>query len=105
MKIYSFLQIGDYHQNHCEDFFLSYSISDEKHLLAVMDGCSSGTNSFFASALFGKILKKCCIEIAYLEFSTGEIFGLKTFQKDLLKRFFENLKFYKNHLQNADNIL
>lgn len=104
MKIHSFLQIGDYHQNHCEDFLLSYSISEEKHLLAVMDGCSSGTDSFFASSLFAKILKKCCIELAYLEFSSRKNFSLKAFQKEVLKMLFEELKYLKNklHLQREE---
>jgi len=90
--------MGDFHQNFCEDALLSFSISNEKHLLAVMDGCSSGTDSHFASALISKILKKVCIELAYLEFSKREIFTLKEFQKRTLEGLFENLKLQRNQL-------
>jgi len=90
--------MGDFHQNFCEDALLSFSISNEKHLLAVMDGCSSGTDSHFASALIGKILKKVYIELSYLEFSKRESISLKEFQKRTLKGLFENLKLQRNQL-------
>lgn len=67
MNIYSVLQIGDYHINHCEDFLITKKIGSNKILCAVMDGCSTAMESQFASALFGKILRKICIEKGYKE--------------------------------------
>ncbi|WP_165790581.1 hypothetical protein [Chryseobacterium sp. MYb7] len=38
MNLYSTLQIGDYHINHCEDDLLIKKISSDKIICAVMDG-------------------------------------------------------------------
>ena len=101
MQIYSHLQMGDYHTNFCEDALLSISINNKIHLLAVMDGCSSGKESHFASTLIGKFLKKQAIQISYREFSEGKSFSLKALQKIILEGLFQDLKHFKNrnHLE------
>lgn len=48
MNLYSTLQIGDYHINHCEDDLLIKKISSDKIICAVMDGCSTAMDSHFA---------------------------------------------------------
>lgn len=67
MKIYSALQIGDYHLNNCEDYLLVHDIGTDKILCAVMDGCTMGTDSYFAATLTGKILRKIVKKTGYEE--------------------------------------
>ena len=68
MKIYSAIQIGDYHQNNCEDHLYVGEYGKNKMLCAVIDGCTTALESHFASTLVGKILKKICTEKGYKEF-------------------------------------
>lgn len=51
-------EIGSHHTNHNEDALVTADLTDQHHLLAVMDGCSTGTDSHFASTLIGKTLRK-----------------------------------------------
>ena len=53
---YELIKRGFFHENYCEDYLFSTSLSDEITILAVMDGCSMGTESYFASTLIGKLL-------------------------------------------------
>ncbi|MBW4360240.1 protein phosphatase 2C domain-containing protein [Flavobacterium taihuense] len=100
MKIYSAIQIGDYHQNNCEDHLYIGEYGKNKILCAVMDGCTTALESHFASTLVGKILKKICIEKGYKEFiEQNELElnieeNLKTILRDLLNE----LKIVKNQL-------
>jgi hypothetical protein len=65
MKIYSVLQIGEYHINHCEDYLFAGEIGLDQMLCAVMDGCTMGTDSYFISTLVGKLLRKIALEKNY----------------------------------------
>lgn len=99
MNIYSVLQIGDYHVNHCEDFLITKKIGSNKILCAVMDGCSTAMESQFVSALLGKILRKISIEKGYQELyqhnQSGDLEGeLKT----IIKELFKEIIALKNHL-------
>jgi len=67
MNIYSAIQIGDYHINHCEDYLITKKIGNNTILCAVMDGCSTAMDSHFASTLIGKLLRKVSIEFGYKE--------------------------------------
>ncbi len=58
MNIYTVLGRGKYHPVYGEDFILYQHVSDTVLVAAVMDGCSSGQESFFASALYGKSIRK-----------------------------------------------
>jgi hypothetical protein len=51
-------QIGTHHTDHNEDAFLTAEITDRHLLLAVMDGCSSGTDAHFATGLIAKVLRR-----------------------------------------------
>ncbi|RAJ08463.1 hypothetical protein LX64_01115 [Chitinophaga skermanii] len=62
MKIFSTLHIGSAHQNHCEDYLVHAPIGTQQHLIAVMDGCSMGTDSYFVATLTGKLLRKIAWE-------------------------------------------
>ena len=57
MKVYKTLHIGEFHTNHCEDFLIHEQIGANQILIAVLDGCTMGTESVFASILFGKVLR------------------------------------------------
>lgn len=50
-------QIGTHHVNHNEDAWVTEDLTDRHLLLAVMDGCSMGTDSHFASTLVAKVLR------------------------------------------------
>lgn len=72
MQIYQHSQIGTFHADHNEDHLCHYPIASHQTLLAVMDGCSMGTESHFASTLFAKLLKKISKGLFYQEFATGQ---------------------------------
>lgn len=69
MKIFELSHIGEFHINHNEDFLVSEEVGEAKRMIAVMDGCSSGTDSHFASALIGKVLRKLAKQEAYREYA------------------------------------
>lgn len=99
MNLYSTLQIGDYHSNHCEDDLLIKKINSEKIVCAVMDGCSTALDSHFASTLFGKILRKIIIEAGYKTlYEKDSQYSLEKELKEIIKGLFKELKFVKNHL-------
>lgn len=99
MNIYSTLQIGDYHINHCEDFFITRKIGSDKILCAVMDGCSTAMESHFASNLIGKILRKICIEKGYQElYETNAGLTIEEELKSILKDLFKEIISIKNQL-------
>lgn len=98
MNIYSALQIGDYHINHCEDFLITKKIGSDKILCAVMDGCSTAMESHFASALFGKILRKICVEKGYQELYETVDNTIEEDLKSVLKDLFKEIISLKNQL-------
>lgn len=57
MKIDTLNKRGTSHPVFCEDF-LCYEETEQWLMAAVFDGCSSGTESHFASALHGKLARK-----------------------------------------------
>lgn len=98
MNIYSALQIGDYHINHCEDFWITKKIGSDKILCAVMDGCSTAMESHFVSALFGKILRKICVEKGYQELYETIDNTIEEDLKSVLKDLFKEVISLKNQL-------
>ncbi|MBP2619659.1 protein phosphatase 2C domain-containing protein [Chryseobacterium jejuense] len=99
MNIYSSLQIGDYHTNHCEDHLLIKKINSNKIVCAVMDGCSTAMESHFASTLVGKILRKIILETGYRELYEKNIqSGIDEQLKEIIKRLFDEIIFLKKHL-------
>ena len=67
-------------------------------MLAVMDGCSMGTDSHFASTLIGKILKKKAKEMYFREFAERAAFTLSEALKEICQGLFSDLKTIKNLL-------
>ncbi len=100
VKKYQITQIGTFHTHHCEDFTLIAQLGTQKWLCAVMDGCTMGTDSYFAATLFGKILRKIAREFYFKEF-IGHSKSLMpiVILKQMLNCLFEELIFIKNQLQ------
>ncbi|MDR6488327.1 hypothetical protein J2799_002845 [Chryseobacterium vietnamense] len=99
MNLYSTLQIGDYHINHCEDDLLIKKINSDKILCAIMDGCSTAMDSHFASTLIGKILRKIIVENGYKAlYEKSCHHSLEEELKEIIKSLFNELKFVKNYL-------
>jgi hypothetical protein len=63
MFIHSLLKRGSLHKENCEDFLFQHQISQEFYICGVFDGCSSGKDSHFASALMAKTLKSVAASI------------------------------------------
>ena len=98
MKIYSTLNIGDFHTNNCEDFLIVENISTNRFIVAVMDGCTMGKESVFASMLIGKILRNIAKEEFYKDFLNNNTKELKVCLQEILKKLFLQLKTIKNNL-------
>lgn len=99
MKIYSALQIGEYHLNNCEDYLFIGEIGNDKVLCAVMDGCTMATDSYFSSTLVGKFLRKITKERSYEELYNTDIFpSIDSFLKSIIKDLFKELIITRNQL-------
>jgi hypothetical protein len=91
MTIYSTLQIGEFHLNHCEDYLIIEDPGKNRKLLAVMDGCTMGRDSYFISTLTGKILKKICKASNYKELYTAPL-NLEDSLKSIIAELFIELR-------------
>lgn len=100
MKIYSVIQIGDYHFNNCEDALYIGKFGKDKLICAVMDGCTTAIDSQFASLLVGKIVKKIIIEKGYKDLvdKSESTLTLEQHLKSILRDLFSELKIIKNQL-------
>ena len=99
MKIYSALQIGEYHINHCEDYLFTGEIGTDKVLCAVMDGCTMATDSYLISTVVGKLLRKIVKEKGYKELYKLEVFGnIDNYLKSIVEELFKELNIIKNQL-------
>jgi len=100
MNIYSALQIGDYHVNHCEDALVIKNMGSDRIMAAVMDGCSTAMESHFASSLVAKILRKTVIEIGYQELyrSGSSYFDPDAELRNILQNTFTERNLIKNQL-------
>jgi len=99
MNIYSTLQMGEYHLNHCEDYLFIGDIGDDKILCAVMDGCTMAIDSYFASTLVGKLLRKIAKEKDYQEIYAGEVHdNLDSYLKSIVSELFKELVIVRQQL-------
>lgn len=106
MKFYELSHIGEFHVNHNEDFLVSEEAGKTRQLVAVMDGCSSGTDSYFASTLIGKLLRKIAKQEAYEEFVKGNTKELKQQIEQVVLQLFEELSNLNRQLDlRTDEIL
>lgn len=56
MKYIKHIHRGVLHKTFCEDYLIDEIINEKYRILGVFDGCSSGVDSHFASALLGKTI-------------------------------------------------
>ncbi|MEZ4989360.1 MAG: protein phosphatase 2C domain-containing protein [Saprospiraceae bacterium] len=99
MKQYSVTRIGEFHTNHNEDYFISQEIGEDKLMIAVMDGCSMGTDSYFASTLIGKLLRKIGKAFHYKEFVSKDQHSCSEYLLLIMSELFTELAELKNKLQ------
>ena len=98
MNIYTTLHIGEFHTLHCEDFLVVEPLGTITKLIAVMDGCSMGKESVFASVLFGKILRKIAKNKYYQEMYDNKEESLEELLKEITHLLFEEAIQLKNKL-------
>lgn len=98
IKTYTTLNIGHFHTNYCEDFWVTAPIAKHQKLIAVFDGCTMGTESAFAAMLFGKALRNISKGLYYEDFLKPSPLLLSDKLKEILKRLHETLKSIKNQL-------
>jgi hypothetical protein len=98
MKKYELSKIGAFHLNHNEDCMTVNDIGFEKVLVAVMDGCSMGKESHFASTLMAKLLRKIAKEFGYRAFVEKRERSASDYLKETLERLFNELGQLKNQL-------
>jgi len=98
MQIYSLLKIGSFHTNFCEDFLFNFSFNDQYHISAVLDGCSMGKDSHFASTFFAKILHKNALALSYQDLRNPLNLNEKELAQLLLKNCWNDLQYFKNIL-------
>ena len=80
-------RIGSFHVNHCEDYVLYTEIGKDRILLAALDGCTMGAESYFASTLFGRLLRKITKAEFYREYITAQTPAIE----EQLRRVFSSL--------------
>ncbi|RFS19280.1 stage II sporulation protein E (SpoIIE) [Chitinophaga silvatica] len=98
MKLFSHLQIGDHHVNHCEDYFLTAKFTEYHLVTAVMDGCSMGTDSYLPATLTGKLLRKICKEFYYRSFIEKSIPNTNTCLEQIFNQLFKEWTFLSKYL-------
>jgi serine phosphatase RsbU (regulator of sigma subunit) len=106
LKFYELSHIGEFHINHNEDFLVSEEAGKSRQLIAVMDGCSSGTDSYFASTLLGKLLRKIAKQESYEEFAKSKTKKLNEQIEQVTLQLFEELSNLNRQLDlRSDEIL
>lgn len=99
MHLFHHVQIGTHHDNHAEDFTISKDIGKHRILLAAMDGCTMGKESFFASAVTGKLLRKIAQEAYFKEYGSKVVPALADLQNTVLSQLISELNKLKFDLQ------
>jgi len=89
MKIFSLNKTGQLHDTHTEDHVFIQEIEPDWVIAAVMDGCSSGKESYFASILYGKIIQKASRLLPYL-YRINPEFSMDIVDGEFMGRFILN---------------
>ena len=102
MKIYSIICAGKDHPVTGEDFQYQHHLAKNWFIGAVMDGCSSGKESHFASTLYSKSLHKACRMLPNMKEIMDdfdlEIMGKEAIMEFILGQLFEDIKKVKRTL-------
>lgn len=99
MPIDTYLHMGSFHTDHCEDSLLATSLTADIQLLAVMDGCSSGTDSFFVATLAARLLRKLAAERYHRDFRESTPLSLSARLETLMADFWPALRSQQHQLQ------
>lgn len=91
MHLFELSHIGQFHINHNEDYLITSDLGNDRRLIAVMDGCSSGTDSYLASTLIGKLLRKIAKQISYKAFIHKHALPIEDVLKTLALTLFDEL--------------
>jgi len=94
----SYKHIGLFHENYCEDEVVSTIINERFQVAAVMDGCTMGTESHFASTLAKKILLKIAKDLSYQALYTQSPEDSRSIGKALIMGLHHELRQIKNSL-------
>lgn len=92
MTLLTHTQIGTHHTDHNEDALLTAEITDRHLLLAVMDGCSSGTDSHFAATLTAKVLRRIAKQTNLRSFAERRQFTTEALLRQTLETLFLELR-------------
>ena len=85
---------------------VSEDSGNNRKLIAVMDGCSSGTDSYFASTLIGKLLRKIAKQESYREYVEKRETELSDQLEIISLQLFEQLSYLNGQLDlKSDEIL
>ncbi len=90
--------MGTFHLNQNEDYLTVNEIGNKRLLMAVMDGCTMGIDSHFASTLIGKLLKKIAKEMDYKAFVEKKQEELKPLLRKVMQTLFEALQKLQSQL-------
>ncbi len=96
MKIFELSKMGQFHINNNEDAIAIQEIGNQQLLVAVMDGCSMGKESHFASTMTAKVLRKTAKEFDYKTFIDKKEKSSDFLLKEVLKILFIELRDIKN---------
>jgi len=91
VKVRKVVRRGRSHDQRCEDDSLIFSYN-QIAVIAVFDGCSDGTDSYFASGLFAKILKKIAIRNREYFEKINQDSNLEDVVHNITRLFFDELK-------------
>jgi len=102
MRILSLKATGRYHPYHCEDHLFHQYLGSRYLVAAVMDGCSSGVETYFASTLYAKSLRKSCSMLPNMKEIFAEL-DMQIMDKEavgnfILGQLFEDVKKIKKTL-------
>lgn len=104
MKIYTHLQKGEAHPVFCEDFLMVERDLSERFLIAsVMDGCSGGKETHFASAFIAKSFRKTLRDLEMDNSFENET--ANSVAKKLIQSLAENMLTIRESLQLSVNEL
>ncbi len=96
MKIDSLLKRGELHEVYGEDALFYTNVGEDWLVAAVMDGCSSGKESYFASSLYVKLLRKTCKTLPLLAEINPELdldgFTPENLGEYILRHIFDDIK-------------
>lgn len=90
--------IGTHHIQHNEDQILKIEITSNQSLMAVMDGCSMGDESHFASSLIKKSLQTIAKHFSYRSFIELQSISNKDLIEHVLHALHKKLNEIKNLL-------